>query len=400
MSKFQPIRGTQDIYGDEGQKFHQALAAAFDVAKLYNFQSLTLPVFEDTNVFARSLGETSDVVSKEMFSFETKGGEAVTLRPEFTAGVVRALISNGMQQDLPLRLFSYGPVFRYERPQKGRYRQFHQINFEYFGNADALADAEMINMAAQILSSLKIENVKLNINTLGDKESRANYTNALVQYFSEHKNQLSEDSKNRLEKNPLRILDSKDENDKKLVEKAPIMQDFLNDESKRFFQKVLTNIEIPFEVQINPRIVRGLDYYNHTVFEFISQSENLGAQNTILAGGRYDGLCEQMGGSTIPAIGFAAGVERLMLSIATPNTNSKLCAVISDNTEAALAVANQLRAKNIPAEVIFSGNFKKKVQKADKISASHIVFVFQDGIEIKNMANGEQVKTNIENYEF
>jgi histidyl-tRNA synthetase len=400
MSKFQPIRGTQDIYGDEGKKFHQVLGAAFDIVSLYNFQSLTLPVFEDTNVFARSLGETSDVVSKEMFSFETKGGEAVTLRPEFTAGVVRALISNGMQQDLPLRLFSYGPVFRYERPQKGRYRQFHQINFEYFGNADALADAEMINMAAQILSSLKIENVKLNINTLGDKESRVNYTNALVQYFSEHKNQLSEDSKNRLEKNPLRILDSKEENDKKIAANAPIMQDFLNDESKRFFQKVLTNIEIPFEVQINPRIVRGLDYYNHTVFEFISESENLGAQNTILAGGRYDGLCEQIGGSAIPAIGFAAGVERLMMCLPLEVINKKLYAVISDNIEKSLQVANQLRAKNIPAEVIFSGNFKKKVQKADKISASHIVFVFEDGIEIKNMATGEQVKTNIENYEF
>ena len=401
MSKFQPVRGTQDIYGDESVKFHQVIGAAGKMANIYNYQALMLPVFEATEVFARSLGETSDVVSKEMFSFQTKGEENVTLRPEFTAGVVRALISNGLQQNLPLKFFSYGPVFRYERPQKGRYRQFHQVNFEHFGNADALADAEAINLAGQLLSELKIENVKLNINTLGDKESRKNYTEALVKYFTEHFDNLSEDSRYRLMKNPLRILDSKDEGDKKLVANAPIMQDFLNEESKNFFQTVLKNIEIPFEVIVNPKIVRGLDYYNHTVFEFISEDSNLGVQNTILAGGRYDGLCAQMGGGEIPAIGFAAGVERLMMCLPEAKSDKKLVAIISDFNEKALEVANHLRAKNIPVEVIFSGNFKKKVQKADKLSASHIVFVFEDGVEVKNMKTGEQKKiSNIDSYEF
>ncbi len=400
MSKFQPVRGTQDFYGDESKKFFNVVSAAKKVAELFNYQSLILPVFESTEVFARSLGETSDVVSKEMFTFQTKGEENVTLRPEFTAGVVRALLSNGLQQNLPLKFFSFGPVFRYERPQKGRYRQFHQVNFEYFGNADALADAECITLAAQLLSALKIENVKLNINTLGDKESRAAYTTALVNYFSAHKNGLSEDSKNRLEKNPLRILDSKDEGDKKLVANAPVMNDYLNEESKIFFQTVLKNIEIPFEVIVNPRIVRGLDYYNHTVFEFTSESENMGVQNTILAGGRYDGLCEQMGGSAIPAIGFAAGIERLMMCAPAIDESKKLVAIISDNNEKALEVANQIRARNIACEVIFSGNFKKKVQKADKISASHVVFVFEDGVEVKDMQTGEQKKTIIDNYEF
>lgn len=400
MSKFQPIRGTQDIFGEEAKKFHKVLGAAGNLAIIYNYQSLMLPVFESTDVFARSLGETSDVVSKEMFSFQTKGEENVTLRPEFTAGVVRSLISNGMQQNLPLKFFSYGPVFRYERPQKGRYRQFHQVNFEYFGNADALADAECIMLAAQLLSELKIENVKLHINTLGDKDSRKAYTEALVKYFSAHENELSEDSKRRLKLNPLRILDSKDEGDKKIVAGAPVMQDFLNDESKRFFQSVLKNIEIPYEVVINPRIVRGLDYYNHTVFEFISESENLGVQNTILAGGRYDGLVAQMGGAEVPAIGFAAGIERLMFCLPIEVTRDKMVAVISDNNEKALEAAAGIRSRNIPCEVIFSGNFKKKVQKADRISATHIVFVFEDGVEIKDMTSGEQKKVDLDSYEF
>jgi histidyl-tRNA synthetase len=401
MSKFQPVRGTQDIFGDDGIKYHQVIGAAGKLALTYNYQALMLPVFETTEVFARSLGETSDVVSKEMFSFQTKGDENVTLRPEFTAGVVRALLSNGLQQNLPLKFFSYGPVFRYERPQKGRYRQFHQVNFEYFGNADALADAETIMLASQLISDLKIENVKLHINTLGDKDSRKQYTEALVKYFTEHKDNLSEDSKLRLEKNPLRILDSKDEGDKKLVELAPVMQDHLNEASKNFFQTVLKNIEIPFEVIVNPRIVRGLDYYNHTVFEFIAESDSLGVQNTILAGGRYDGLCTQMGGADIPATGFAAGVERLMMLLPVTAETRKMVAVIADNSEKALEVATDLRQKNIAAEVVFGGNFKKKVQKADKISASHIIFVFDDGLEIKDMKTGEQKKIiSLDNYEF
>ncbi len=397
-SKLQPIRGTQDIFGVEGARFNHVVNTASRVASSYNFQSIALPVFEATEVFARTLGEASDVVSKEMFTFETKGGENVTLRPEFTAGVVRALISNGMQQNLPLKLFSYGPVFRYERPQKGRYRQFHQVNFESFGQKDFYADAEAIILAAQLLSELGInENVKLNINTLGDKESRMAYTEALVSYFKGHEAALSEDSNRRLGINPLRILDSKDEGDKKIVANAPVMQDFLNAESKAFFEGVLANIRnIPFEIVVNPRIVRGLDYYNHTVFEFVMESEALGAQNTILAGGRYDGLVAQMGGGEVPAIGFAAGIERLMLSMPELPEKQTLVAVICDDSEKALNSATYLRANKIRSEALFGGNFKKKVQKADKLSASHILFLFEDGVEVKNMATGEQKKTTLE----
>ncbi len=397
MSKFQPVRGTQDIFGEAAVDYHRVLGIAGKLANIYNYQNIQLPIFESTDVFARTLGDESDIVSKEMYSFETKGGEQITLRPEFTAGVVRAFISNGMQQNLPLKLFSYGPVFRYERPQKGRYRQFHQINFESLGVKDFHADAEIIILASQILSELGIkEGVKLNINSLGDKESREEYTKSLVKYFSEHESKLSEDSKRRLRKNPLRILDSKDEGDRAVIANAPLMSEFWNEESKKFFYGVLENIKtIPFEVVINPKIVRGLDYYNHTVFEFISESGELGSQNTILAGGRYDGLIEQMGGVATPAVGFAAGIERLMLSLPKNENEKNLIAVISDFSDKALSAATELRKNNIATEIISTGNFKKKVQKADKLSASHILFVFEDGYELKNMKTTEQKKITI-----
>ncbi len=395
----QPVRGTKDYFGEDGEIFETIINTAKNIAENYNFKTLHTPIFEETNVFTRTLGEESDVVSKEMYSFDTKGGENITLRPEFTAGVVRAFISNGWQQLLPLKLFSYGPAFRYERPQKGRQRQFHQVNFEYFGNAEPTADAELIICAANLLKNLGItEGLKLNINTLGDKESRENYQNALVTYLSKYENELSEDSKRRLTKNPLRILDSKDQGDRKIVQNAPIITDHLSESAKQFFEKVQSLIEgsLHCPVILNPNIVRGLDYYSHTVFEFILESGELGSQNTILAGGRYDGLVEQMGGNPTPAVGFAAGIERLMMSARVSEKTKPLIVVISDFEDKAIKAANFLRQNNIRTEVIFSGKFSKKIQKADKMSARYIVFVFDTHLEIKDMQSGEQKQATLE----
>lgn len=395
----QPVRGTKDYFGNDAENFEAIIDAAKNVAENFNFKTLHTPIFEETSVFTRTMGEESDVVSKEMYSFDTKGGENITLRPEFTAGVVRAFISNGWQQFLPLKLFSYGPAFRYERPQKGRQRQFHQVNFEYFGNAEPTADAEIIICAAQLLNNLGIKDgLKLNINTLGDKESRDNYQHALIEYFSKYESELSEDSKRRLHKNPLRILDSKDQNDKRIVSGAPVITEYLNATSQGFFEGVQNlikgNLHCP--VIINTNIVRGLDYYSHTVFEFILESDELGSQNTILAGGRYDGLVEQMGGNATPAIGFAAGIERLMLSAAINRKVRPLVAIISDFEEKAINTAKELRENNIRTEVIFSGKFGKKIQKADKMSARYIVFVFDTHLEIKDMQSGEQKQASVQ----
>jgi histidyl-tRNA synthetase len=394
----QSVRGTKDYFGEDAAKFDHIVQTAKNAANLFGFESFYTPIFEDTSVFTRTLGETSDVVNKEMYTFESKGGESLTLRPEFTAGIARAFISNGLQQNLPLKLFSYGPLFRYERPQKGRQRQFHQINFECLGIKDFAIDVEMISLAASVLKNLGItKNVTLNINTLGDKISRENYLKALVEYLTKFSEKLSEDSKNRLQKNPLRILDSKDAGDREILQNAPKIQDYLTPEAAEFFNNVVDGVKqiIEFPVEVNPNIVRGLDYYNHTVFEFIASGDELGSQNTILAGGRYDNLITQMGGPETPAFGFAAGIERLMLMISAPQITANKIAIIADDNISALKNAAILRAKNIPCEIIISGNFKKKIQRAIKANASHILFVFPDGLEIKNLATQAQEKTDL-----
>lgn len=312
----QPARGTRDIYGADLAAFKQVENTAREFAKRYGFGEIQTPIFESTEVFCRGVGETSDIVSKEMYTFTDRGGESFTLRPEGTAGVVRAFISEGMEQNQPVKLMYAGPMFRYERPQKGRYRQLHQVGVEILGAATPQTDVEVLCLAWDFLSALGLQKyIRLELNTLGDVESRTAYRDALVAYFSDFKDKLSEDSRVRLEKNPLRILDSKDEGDKKIVENAPKMTDFLNEESKKFFDAVqdgLNALGIPFVV--NPRLVRGLDYYRHTVFEFVTDS--LGAQGTVLAGGRYDGLVQQLGGSQTAGIGFGAGIDRLALLVA------------------------------------------------------------------------------------
>jgi histidyl-tRNA synthetase len=285
------------------------------VRRLYRFRRSEMPVFEKTAVFSRSLGETTDVVSKEMYSFEDRGGESLTLRPEFTAGLARAFLTNGWQQHAPLKIATHGPLFRYERPQKGRYRQFHQIDAEIIGAGEPQADVELLAMADQLLKELGVaDGVTLHLNTLGDAASREAWRLALIDHFRAHRAELSEDSQERLEKNPLRILDSKDPRDKPFTADAPKIDEFLSGEAQDFFGKVTAGLDAAGVAWTRaPGLVRGLDYYRHTAFEFVT--DRLGAQGTVLGGGRYDGLIETLGGAHTPAVGWAAGIERLAMLV-------------------------------------------------------------------------------------
>ena len=290
MAKIQNVRGTYDLYGDAKKKTKQVTRIGESVVEKYGFEEIETPIFEFTEVFARNLGDTSDIVTKEMYCFEDRGGESLTLRPEGTAGAIRAFVSNGMQQNLPLKLYYQGPMFRYERPQKGRQRQFTQFGVELLGADTPQADVEVIAMAYEFLEKLGLQGqVTVEINSLGDTESRNTYREKLVNYLRQHYDELSEDSKNRLERNPLRVLDSKEECDKIVVENAPLYADSLNEASRTFFAKVLAGLDrLGIKYRVNNRLVRGLDYYTHTVFELVT--DKLGAQGTVLAGGRYDGL--------------------------------------------------------------------------------------------------------------
>lgn len=399
--KLQPARGTRDIYGKDLSAFLFVENTARDFAKRYGFGEIQTPVFEATEVFARGVGETSDIVSKEMYTFTDRGGESFTLRPEGTAGVVRAFISEGMEQNQPVKLFYAGPMFRYERPQKGRYRQLHQVGVEVLGATAPQTDVEVLCLAWDFLSALGLRPfIRLELNTLGDAESRAAYREALVAYFEQFKDQLSEDSRTRLEKNPLRILDSKDEGDKKIVEKAPAMIDFLNEDSRAFFDSVkagLTEMGIPFVV--NPRLVRGLDYYRHTVFEFITDS--LGAQGTVLGGGRYDGLVEELGGPKTAGIGFGAGIDRLSLLLQETGkqpAEPRPIAVIpvgDDTLLPIMKIAHDLRQNGFIVDMAYSGNMGKRMKKANKINACAAVIMGSDEYEkgivtVRDLDTGDQ----------
>ncbi|HKX22580.1 MAG TPA: histidine--tRNA ligase, partial [Rhizorhapis sp.] len=313
-----PIRGTQDMIGETQARFAHVMGAFEQVRRLYGFQRVEVPVFEATAVFARSLGETTDVVSKEMYTFPDRGGDSLTLRPEFTAGIARAYLTEGWQQFAPLKIAAAGPVFRYERPQKGRYRQFHQIDAEIIGAAEPAADIELLVFADQLLHDLGIaDGVTLQLNTLGDAATREAWRAALIDHFEAHRAELSEDSVERLTRNPLRILDSKDPRDRPAADSAPDIDAFLTSEAADFFAKVTQGLDAAgVRWTRNARLVRGLDYYRHTAFEFVT--DRLGAQGTVLAGGRYDGLIEALGGPETPGVGWAAGIERLAMLIETP----------------------------------------------------------------------------------
>ncbi len=376
------IRGTQDIFGEEQRRFAHVLDTFDRVRKLYCFQRVDIPVFESTAVFARSLGETTDVVSKEMYTFEDRGGDSITLRPEFTAGIARAYLTEGWQQYAPLKLATHGPVFRYERPQKGRFRQFHQIDAEVIGAAEPAADVELLVLADQLLHELGIaDGVTLQLNTLGDAETRDGWRAALVAHFEAHRGELSDDSVARLEKNPLRILDSKDPRDRPIADSAPDIDAYLTPEARAFFDAVTAGLDAAGVAWTrNARLVRGLDYYRHTAFEFVT--DRLGAQGTVLAGGRYDGLIESLGGPATAGVGWAAGVERLAMLLEEPMPFRPDVAVIPDQPDCekqALRILRQLRIGGLSADMAFRGNAKRRVEIAKKTDARSMVFVRADG---------------------
>lgn len=398
MSKVQSVRGTYDLYGAAKRKMKKVVEEASSVVEKYGFEEIETPIFEFTEVFARNLGDTSDIVTKEMYCFNDKGGESLTLRPEGTAGVVRAFVSNGMQQNLPVKFYYTGPMFRYERPQKGRQRQFTQFGVELLGVETPQADVEVIAMAYEFLEKLGLSGqVTVEINSLGDAESRDEYRTKLVAYLKEHYDELSEDSKNRLERNPLRVLDSKEECDKVVVENAPLYAYSLNETSKEFFAKVLHGLDLlGIKYRVNNRLVRGLDYYTHTVFELTT--DKLGAQGTVLAGGRYNGLVAQMGGGDVAGIGWACGVERLAMLLGNDVEMSRPVAVIpmgEDAEDKALEISNQLRRAGFRVEQSYSGNMKKRMTKAVKANAFKAVIIGSDELAkgeaaVKDLDSGEQ----------
>ncbi|PXA99426.1 histidine--tRNA ligase [Nostoc sp. 3335mG] len=393
------IRGTQDIFGDEQRRFATVLDRFDHVRKLYCFQRVEIPIFEATNVFARSMGETSDVVSKEMYSFEDRGGDSITLRPEFTAGIARAYITEGWQQHAPLKLVTSGPVFRYERPQKGRYRQFHQIDAEILGAPEPAADVELLVLAEQLLRDLGIsDGVTLQLNTLGDAETRDAWRTALVAHFEAHRDALSEDSLTRLEKNPLRILDSKDPRDRPIADSAPDIDAFLTEEAAAFFKAVTDGLDAAGVAWTrNSRLVRGLDYYRHTAFEFVT--DRLGAQGTVLAGGRYDGLIGSLGGPETPGVGWAAGVERLAMLLDEPAAPAIDAVLVPMGEAAALRAQGllaELRRAGVAADMAFRGNMKKRMQKADALGARFAIILGDDELA-KGEAAVKQLGSGVQN---
>ncbi|MEM7124357.1 MAG: histidine--tRNA ligase [Pseudomonadota bacterium] len=404
MAKLQPVRGTHDLLPEDCRRQDRVIDACAAVAERYGYGEIRTPVFEFTGVFSRSLGDTSDVVTKEMYTFEDRGGDTVTLRPENTASVARAVLSNGLLQQMPLKLWYAGPMFRYERPQKGRQRQFHQIGVELFGIAEPTGDIEAIAMGADVLDMLDVlDRTRLELNTLGDAASRAAYRDALVGFLRDHRDDLSDDSRDRLERNPMRVLDSKDEGDKRIVADAPIIFDHLTPEAADFFGTVKAGLDaLGIAYQVNPKIVRGLDYYSHTAFEFVT--DQLGAQGTVIGGGRYDGLMEQMGGPATPGVGWAGGIERLAMMAGDPAPLPRPYAILPVGESAgatAQKLAHDLRRQGLIIELAYRGNLKKQMQRANKVNARAAVIMGDDELArgvatLRDLDSGEQTELPID----
>lgn len=398
------VRGTKDLFGSDIKKFNYIVNLAKKISELYNFKEIITPIFEFSDIFERNLGDTSDVVLKEVYKFKDKSDNYLSLRPEFTAGVVRALLTNSDLRDkLPIKLFSYGSVFRYDRPQKGRQREFNQLNFEYFGNHDYSGDVDLIMMSNEFLESLDLKNITLEINSLGSDKSRLMFESSLKEYFTKYKSDLSDDSKIRLEKNIMRILDSKDENDKKLIVDSPKIDKFYTKDDLIFLNNILEKLKfLNIKFKLNNLLVRGLDYYTSTVFEFTTT--DLGAQATIMAGGRYDKLVKQMGGNDTPAVGCAAGIERLILLLEKKFEviNPISLVPVGDNEiNYCLNLQKILRKNGISCEINYFGKMKKKMDLANKNSSKYVVIVGDDEIKnneltVKNLDNSMETKVPAE----
>ena len=402
MGEIQALRGTRDILPEETGYWQRVEAAARQILNLAVYQEIRTPIFEQTSLFERGIGEATDVVGKEMYTFQDRGERSITLRPEGTAGVVRSLIEHGLQtQGGVQRLWYTGPMFRYERPQAGRQRQFHQLGVEVLGSADPRADAEVIAIATDILQSLGLKNLRLDLNSVGNVEDRQHYRQALVDYLTPYKDELDPDSQERLNRNPLRILDSKDKRTQEIAKNAPSILDYLGEYSRRHFdqvQQLLSDLGINY--QLNPRLVRGLDYYTHTAFEI--QSDDLGAQATVCGGGRYDGLVAQLGGPDTAAVGWAIGLERLILllqQLQEPPLRVLDFYIVSKGYAAeaqALVLAQKLRQSGFSVELDLSGSgFKKQFTRADRSGAVACLIVGDEEAEkqtvkLKWMASKEQ----------
>ncbi len=402
--KLRPVRGTHDIFGEEINKFNQISKVVSKNAKLKDFREIQTPIFEFSNLFSKPLGEHSDVVLKEMYSFEDRNNEFLTLRPEYTTPMIRAAITNNLLNDIPLKIFGIGPMFRRERPQKGRYRQFNQINFEILGTKDVLADVELISLSNIILNELLPRNkIILNINSLGDKHSLSNFKKNLAKYFNTHKKKLSNESIKKIDSNPLRILDSKFEEDIEISKSSPKIYEFLTKEAKMHYEnlkKSLKVLDINFVEDFN--LVRGLDYYCNTVFEF--KTNSLGSQDTLLGGGRYDGLIKVLGGPDIPGIGWAAGIERIALLMESEkkiNSNVHIAVTNEKFIDYFLHLQKYLSENKISYYWNYKYNLKKSFTKANSSSASHVIIIGENEFNgnfytIKSLLTGEQKELKLD----
>lgn len=395
-------KGTKDVLPNQSYKWQYVEDAAREVARVFNYKEVRTPVFEHTELFQRGVGETTDVVNKEMYTFLDKGGRSMTLKPEGTAGVARMFIENGLASSpMPVKTFYITPAFRYENPQAGRLREFHQFGIEVFGSPSPETDAEVIFAASSFLNKLKIKGVKLEINSIGCRICRNEYNKALKNYFAPHLDEMCFNCRSRFDKNPLRILDCKEERCKAIAENAPKITDYLCDDCKKHFETVRSLLDAQgLEYSVNPNIVRGLDYYSRTVFEFVSTS--IGAQGTVCGGGRYDGLISELGGSNLPAIGFAAGIERLLLlmeNTGVPFPEEDVpeiyLAGMDDKSRAqAFTIAMELRAIGVSAEVDhMQRSVKAQLKYADKIGAKFVAVIGESELEsgilnVKKMSDG------------
>ena len=403
MQKFiQTLKGTKDLLDKEISEHDYIINHFSKICCLFSFRKIATPIIENVNVFSKSLGEKSDIISKEMYNFVDQGGDSIILRPEGTAAVCRALISNSLQDNEIKKFFYSGPMFRREKPQSGRLRQFHQVGIESFGELNFLLDLESIMMAEKFLSELGIRKIlQLEINTLGNSMSRNTYNKALKKFFNDNKKKLSEESKRRLDKNPLRILDSKDPEDKQIILNSPKIYDYLDNESKDFFEKLIAGLkDLKIKYKINPNLVRGLDYYSHTAFEYTSFVSK--RQNTILAGGRYDGLVESLGGKSISGVGWAAGIERLV-NLVTNSSLNRLPILLVPTDKKYLSYAFNLSKKlycqGVTNQIIDNFNLKKSLKYANKMKAKEAIILgdyeYNNSlITHKDLESGKQITIN------
>ncbi len=404
MDKLRTVRGVNDLLPEVLAKHNKVIEDALKISNQYCYSQIETPIFEFSEIFTKPLGVSSDIVTKENYIFRDRSDDELMLRPEGTSGVVRAFLNAGLIQDTPKRFSYFGPMFRYERPQKGRLRQFKQFGIECLGLSNPMADIEVISLGKDFLQKLGLlSSTSLKINSLGDTESRSNYRKTLIEYLNDYKTELSQDSLKRLSQNPLRILDSKNENDKKILTNAPNILDYLNQESRERFLKVTEGLDVlGIKYHIDKNLVRGLDYYCHTAFEFITNE--LGAQGTVLAGGRYDGLSKMLGGPDVPGVGWAAGIERLSLLIpsqSTSNPDVVLIGVTEEFNFLLLPLMQQLINEAFRVEILYTGNISKKLKRANKIKAPFAIILGEEEVKIKvlklkNLVTGSEEHMSID----